>query len=100
MHRGLIKFYAGNGKGFGFIIPDLPSLDEQFFHIRDVVLPDDTDQAQVESALQPGTRVEFEMGKGRDGRNRAVKVNVIGAVMVDIHGRPAPTGKLSGFVDD
>jgi cold shock CspA family protein len=83
MHRGLLKFYAGSGKGYGFIIPDLPSLREQFFHIRDVVRPNDSDQAEVEALLEPGTKVEFEIGKGPDGRDRAVRVNLLDVAIVE-----------------
>jgi cold shock CspA family protein len=90
--QGTIKFYD-KSRGYGFALPDAPGLASMFFHYKDVLgLFTDDDR---ERELQPGVRITFE--KGRDGRDRAVKVKLLHATMTDLHGNPAPTGKYSGF---
>ena len=92
---GNVKLYVAS-RGFGFIAADAPALPDLFLHCNDVRLQ----RHELEDVLLPGTRVEFEIGKGPDGRPRAVKVAVLKATMTDLHGDPAPVGKYSGFVDD
>jgi cold shock CspA family protein len=92
--QGTIKRYNID-RGFGFIVPDAPGLQDVFFHFRDTNLSNN--ELEI---LQPGARVSFEIGTGRDGRNRALSVKVAEAKMTDIHGNPTPVGRYSGFVDD
>jgi CspA family cold shock protein len=68
---GTVKRYIAQ-RGFGFIKPDdsdTPT-DEVFVHIRAV---------KSGNPLKQGDRVDYELGKDRDGRTRAENVQVIEA---------------------
>jgi cold shock CspA family protein len=76
MEQGTISIYTGNGRGFGFIKPDGEHAD-LFFHIKDCSIPPGMQQPEYEAVLTTGTRVEYEVANGRDGKLRAVKVMVL-----------------------
>ena len=64
---GSVKFFNA-ARGFGFLVPDNKACEDVFFHV---------------SSLAPGVtpterqRVEFSVGKARDGRLRAEMVKVL-----------------------
>jgi cold shock CspA family protein len=58
--------------GYGFINPDLGGVDV-FFHVRALIAQSIADQEK----LRAGTRVEYELVPGPDGRLRAARVRVI-----------------------
>lgn len=66
MNKGTVKWFNA-AKGYGFIEPEDGGKDI-FVHIS--ALPDGL------QILQEGQEVEFEMGKGRDGRTCAENVVV------------------------
>ena len=101
---GALMFGTGKlstpARGYGFIVSDAPSQQSDiFYHIKSVVIPAGRDQKQIEALLKPGVRVEYELGEGRDGRSRAVRVEVLELKMTDLHGNDVPVGRYSGFVD-
>ncbi len=72
MAKGTIK--AIMDRGFGFIRTEDDT--EIFFHRSEL-------QNVTFEALRQGQEVEFEMGKGPDGRSRAVGVRLIEAQAPD-----------------
>jgi cold shock protein len=68
MPQGTVKHY-NDARGFGFITPDGGDR-ELFVHIKDCV--DGIDE------LEQDQRVRFEIGRDRDGREKATAVEVIG----------------------
>ena len=62
---GTVKTYIEK-RGFGFIVPDDES-PELFVHIKAVKY----------GTLAKGARVDYELGKDREGRSRATKVMVL-----------------------
>jgi cold shock protein len=67
MEKGKIKKLISD-KGFGFIQPSRGA--DLFFHRTEVPGVDF-------DSLREGQNVEYEIGKGRDGRDQAVKVKVV-----------------------
>jgi CspA family cold shock protein len=67
MSRGRIKKLIAD-RGFGFI--QTTDRADIFFHSTEVKGVDF-------ASLREGQEVEFEIGKGRDGRAQAVKVRVV-----------------------
>jgi cold shock protein len=68
--KGTIKKDKFKESGFGFIIPDNGGPD-MFLHVRDLqegYNPDD---------LAEGVVVEYEVGEGRDGRQKAINVRIV-----------------------
>jgi cold shock CspA family protein len=57
-------------RGFGFIKGEQE--EDLFFHRNDV-------EGVEFNSLSEGQEVEYEQGKGRDGRPRAVKVRLAGS---------------------
>ena len=68
--EGEIKNYD-SARGFGFIVTAEGDL---FFHVRACI---GLKGAEGEGELYAGRRVAFEMGKARDGRPRAVAVELL-----------------------
>jgi cold shock protein len=68
MLTGIIKTW-NDARGFGFISRD----DRE----RDVFVHVNARADGLKEPLHPGTRVEFEIGEGRDGRAAAKNVRVI-----------------------
>ncbi len=66
MPKGTIKRLVSD-RGFGFI--QTAEGTDLFFHHSEL-------QGAQFAALRAGQEVEFEMGKGRDGRQQAVKVRI------------------------
>ena len=66
MPKGTVKRLITD-RGFGFIQAEEGK--DLFFHRNDV-------QGVDYSSLREGQKVEFEVGKGRDGRPQAVKVSL------------------------
>jgi CspA family cold shock protein len=66
MPKGMIKRIVSD-RGFGFI--QLAQGADLFFHSTEL-------QAAEFASLREGQEVEFEIGKGRDGRAQAVKVKL------------------------
>jgi CspA family cold shock protein len=66
MPKGRIKRLVSD-RGFGFIQPGEGA--DLFFHSSEV-------QGAVFTSLREGQEVEYEVGKGRDGRAQAVKVRL------------------------
>ncbi|OGO36829.1 MAG: hypothetical protein A2147_10095 [Chloroflexi bacterium RBG_16_57_8] len=66
MPKGTIKRLVPD-RGFGFIQSGEGS--DLFFHSTEL-------QGAVFATLREGQEVEFEIGKGRDGRAQAVKVRL------------------------
>ena len=69
MPKGTIKRLVPD-RGFGFIQP--PQGADLFFHRSEV-------QGEDFSTLREGQEVEYEVGKGRDGRAQATKVKLVGS---------------------
>ena len=67
MPKGKIKKLVAD-RGFGFIQPQQGQ--DIFFHNTEV-------QGADFVTLREGQEVEFEVGRGRDGRTQAVKVRII-----------------------
>lgn len=67
MPKGTIKRLVSD-RGFGFIQPEGGSADI-FFHHSEF-------QGADFASLREGQELEFEIGKGRDGRDQAVKVKL------------------------
>ncbi|MBA7496416.1 hypothetical protein ES702_07024 [subsurface metagenome] len=65
--RGVVKFY-NQTRGFGFITPE-GEKEGVFFHCSDV--------GEQFGYLQQNDQVEFEIGEGREGKEKAVKVKRI-----------------------
>jgi len=68
MHRGRIKRLTD--RGFGFIKPEQQG-EDIFFHHNEL-------QVVEYNSLREGQEVEFEIGRGRDGRSQAVRVKLAG----------------------
>ena len=66
MPKGTIKRLISD-RGFGFIQPSQGA--DLFFHSSEL-------QEAEFASLREGQSVEFEIGKGRDGRAQAVKVRL------------------------
>lgn len=66
MPKGKIKRLVSD-RGFGFIQPADGA--DVFFHSSEL-------QGAVFASLREGQEVEYEVGKGRDGRAQAVKVRL------------------------
>ena len=66
MPKGTIKRLVSD-RGFGFIQPGEGA--DLFFHNTEL-------QGAVFASLREGQEVEYEIGKGRDGRAQAVKVRL------------------------
>jgi cold shock CspA family protein len=66
MAKGIIKRLIFD-RGFGFIKGE--GEEELFFHRNDL-------QGLEYRSLREGQEVEFEMGRGSDGRQKAVKVRI------------------------
>lgn len=66
MAKGTIKRLVPD-RGFGFIKPGEDA--DIFFHSSEL-------QGTEFAALREGQSVEFEIGRGRDGRSQAVKVRL------------------------
>lgn len=66
--RGTVKWYNPE-KGYGFIVPD-DGGEDVFVHFS-------TLQSSGIKNLDDGTLVTFEAGPGRDGRVKAVKVDLV-----------------------
>lgn len=64
MHSGTVKWFS-SAKGYGFIEPEDGGKDV-FVHIRN--LPPGVE------TLAEGQKIEFELGKGRDGRTHAENI--------------------------
>ena len=65
MSKGTIRRLMD--RGYGFIKTELE--EDLFFHRNDL-------EGVEFNSLNEGQEVEFDMGKGRDGRPRAVKVRL------------------------
>ena len=65
---GTVKAYIEK-RGFGFITPDEAG-EEIFVHVK----------AMKYGTLAVGARVDYEVGKDREGRTRATKVMVLDEV--------------------
>ena len=65
MNTGTVKWFDEK-KGYGFIIPDDGGKD-LFVHHSEI-------QAQNQTSLQQGRKVEYEIGKGEKDRPWATKV--------------------------
>ena len=72
MAKGTIKKLTD--RGYGFIKTDQG--EDIFFHSSDI-------EGVEFNSLSEGQEVEFEKGEGRDGRSRAVKVNLVEAKAED-----------------
>ena len=68
MSKGTIKKLMD--RGYGFIKGEQE--EDLFFHRNDV-------EGVEFNSLSEGQEVEYEQGKGRDGRPRAVKVRLAGS---------------------
>ena len=68
MSKGTIRRLMD--RGFGFIKGEQE--EDLFFHRNDV-------EGVEFNSLSEGQEVEYEQGKGRDGRPRAVKVRLAGS---------------------
>ncbi len=66
MPKGTIRLLVSD-RGFGFI--QTAEGADLFFHRSQL-------QGVDYTSLRQGQEVEFELGKGRDGRNQAVKVTI------------------------
>ena len=66
MPQGTIKRLVSD-RGFGFIQPREGA--DLFFHSTEL-------QGAAFTSLREGQEVEYEIGKGRDGRAQAVKVSL------------------------
>ncbi len=66
MHKGRIKRLTD--RGYGFINPEQQG-EDIFFHRNEL-------QAVEYNSLREGQEVEFEIGRGRDGRSQAVRVKL------------------------
>jgi CspA family cold shock protein len=66
MPKGTIRRLISD-RGFGFIHPSEGA--DLFFHNSEL-------QGAVFTSLREGQEVEYEIGKGRDGRAQAVKVRL------------------------
>ncbi len=69
MATGTVKWFNAT-KGFGFIAPDDGGKDV-FVHISAL------ERANIRS-IDEGQKVEFEMGRGRDGRTSAENLRLVG----------------------
>ena len=69
MATGTVKWFNAT-KGFGFIAPDEGGKDV-FVHISAL------ERAGIRS-INEGQKVEFEMGRGRDGRTSAENLRLVG----------------------
>ncbi|MBI2809527.1 MAG: cold shock domain-containing protein [Candidatus Melainabacteria bacterium] len=58
IERGIVKWFD-EGKGFGFITPDVNGHKDIFFHR--------TDLEALEGTIENGTRVEYSVGQGAKG---------------------------------
>lgn len=67
MQTGSIKFFIMD-RGFGFIVPNDGGPDV-FVHVREM------HKAGIQK-LTPGQAVQFEPGPGKDGRLKAVKLQL------------------------
>jgi CspA family cold shock protein len=72
MPIGIVKFWR-DGSGWGFVSPDQPSAGDVFAHISAVT--------GGFSSLTAGQRVEYQLGMGRNGRECAVRVEVLEPVI-------------------
>ena len=61
-YKGKVKFY-NNNRGFGFLKRN--NGEDLFFHFSDV---------EGNEYLQQNDEVEFEIGEGKEGKSKAVKV--------------------------
>jgi CspA family cold shock protein len=66
--KGTVKFF-NSSKGFGFISPDTGGKDA-FVHISAV-------ERSGISGLQENDKVEYELEKGRDGKESATNLRLI-----------------------
>ena len=66
MAKGTIRRLIAD-RGFGFITPEQG--EDLFFHRSEL-------QGVDYGSLTEGQQVEFEVGRGRDGRSKAVKVRL------------------------
>ncbi len=66
MAKGTIRRLMGE-RGFGFIKPEAG--EDLFFHLREL-------QGVQFAMLREGQQVEFEVGRGRDGRPQATRVRL------------------------
>ena len=69
MATGTVKWFNAT-KGYGFIAPDDGGKDV-FVHISAL------ERAGIR-AVNEGQKVEFEMGRGRDGRTSAENLRLVG----------------------
>ena len=69
MTTGKVTRYFEN-RGFGFVQPDAGG-STLFFHIKSV------DPTWEFDDVPEGSRVEFEIGEGRDGRQEARHIKVL-----------------------
>jgi CspA family cold shock protein len=69
MATGTVKWFNAT-KGFGFIAPDDGGKDV-FVHISAL------ERANIRS-IDEGQKVEFELGRGRDGRTSAENLRLVG----------------------
>lgn len=74
--QGTVRTYIPE-KGYGFIRPEDGGKDI-FFHIRAVHEGKDLFPSRdMPEQTNPGFRVEYEVGKDRDNRPRALRVKVL-----------------------
>ena len=85
MPKGTIKRLMD--RGFGFI--KIEQEEDLFFHSNDL-------EGVEFNNLTEGQEVEFEKGKGRDGRTQAVKVRLTGTRVGDDSGDDGGNGGGEG----
>jgi CspA family cold shock protein len=69
--RGRVKKFFGDGRGFGFIVPDDGGTPDAFFHESQLKA------AGITTAPEIGQLLEFDVSMDRAGRMRARNIKIV-----------------------